>query len=193
MNANKEICLDEVSVRLLCSLKSERQKMGMSQRELAHMIGFNQCAISEYERGVKIPQIGRLIKLSEIFGYDLSSSVNYKYWHGQIEWGKLRQQLTYYGFTYRELSDYVGYQESAVCKVFWQRHGFSLTCLNAILGIFENERNLLKFREKLLRQNSPDGQEWWKRMKVPAKPNSAGHEEGGIIDCGRCEKVSVKC
>ena len=151
MDMNKKICLDEVSMRLLRSLKTERLRMGMSQRELAQVIGFNQVSIGEYERGDRIPPLCRLIKLSEIFGYDMSSSVNYKYWHGKIDWRKLRQQLTYYGFTCRELSGYVGYRESAVNKVFWQIRGFSLACLNAILGIFENERNMLKFREKLLR------------------------------------------
>ena len=150
MDANKKICLDEVSMRLLRSLKTERQKLGMSQRELGELIGFAQCSIGEYERRVKIPPLCKLIKLSEIFGYDLSSSVNYKYWHRKIDWQNLRKQLEYYGFTVRELSVYVGYGESAVDKVFWQIRGFSLSCLNAILGIFEDERRLLDFRNELL-------------------------------------------
>lgn len=176
MDANKRICLDEVSVRFLRLLKSERLNLGMSQMELAHLTGINQCSIGEYERGAKIPPLCRLIKLSEIFGYDLSSSVNYKYFHEKIDWWYLRQQLTKYGFTCRELSSYVGYRESAVNKVFWQIRGFSLDCLNAILGVFEDERRMLKFRNELLRQKTPSRREWWKRTKAPAVPNSGSRE-----------------
>ena len=138
MDANKKICLDEVSVRLLRSLKSERLKMGMSQRELGQVVGFRQCSIGEYERGVKIPPLCRLIKLSETFSYDLSSSVNYKYWHGKIEWRKMRRELHRYGLTCREVGVYVGYEESAVSRVLSQARGFSLTCLSLILEINQN-------------------------------------------------------
>lgn len=200
MDANKKICLDEVSVRLLRSLKSERQKLGISQRELAQLTGINQCSIGEYERGAKIPPLCRLIKLSETFGYDLSTSVNYKYWYGKIDWWKLRQQLTYYGFTCRELSSYVGYRESAVNKVFWQIRGFSLDCLNAILGVFEDERRLLKFRKELLSRKTLPAENGGSERKpqqcrtARAVIYGSGHSERRQEEsCGRCERVSGKC
>ena len=120
MDANKKICLDEVSVRFLRSLKSERQKLGMSQGQLGKLIGATRSIISAYEVGYRLPTVGYFVKLAEVLCYDLSSSVNYKYWYGQIDWLKLRQQLRNYGFTCSELSVYVGYQVSAVNKVFWQ-------------------------------------------------------------------------
>ena len=39
MDANKKICLDAVSMRLLCSLKSERLRRGLTQKELGVKIG----------------------------------------------------------------------------------------------------------------------------------------------------------
>ena len=124
--------------------------MGISQRKLGQMIGCVRSLISVYESGERIPSVSNLVKLAEVLEYDLSTSVNYKYWHRKIDWQNLRKQLEYYGFTVRELSVYVGYGESAVDKVFWQIRGFSLSCLNAILGIFEDERRLLDFRNELL-------------------------------------------
>lgn len=152
MDAHKKICLDEASAGLIRSLKSERLRMGLTQKELGVMIGVDRGIISHYECGRKLPLLCHLIKLSETFGYDLSSSVNYKYWHGKIEWRKLRQHLTYYGFTLKELSGYISYCIQSVCVALRGEDDFSLDCLNAILGIFENERTLLKFRNNLLRR-----------------------------------------
>ena len=176
MNANKKICLDEVSVRLLRSLKSERQKLGITQEELGKLIGATRSIISTYEVGYRLPTVGYFVKLAEFFGYDLSSSVNYKYWHGQIEWWKLREQLRYYGFTCGELSDYIGYCKRVVCAALHNESDFSLDCLNAILEIFEDERRLLKFRNELLCRNPQARREWWKRTKSPAKPNSGSRD-----------------
>ena len=125
MDANKKICLDEVSMRLLCSLKSERLRRGLTQKELGVKIGVARGIISHYECGRKRPYLCHLIKLSETFGYDLSSSVNYKYWHGQIKWYKLRQQMAYYGFTCSELSGYISYHINAVCTALYGEEDFS--------------------------------------------------------------------
>ena len=176
MDASKQICLDEVSLRLLHSLKSERARKCLSQKELGDMLGVNRVVISHYESGRSLPSLCHLIKLSEIFGYDLSTSVNYKYWHGQIDWWKLRKQLTYHGFTCTELSGYIGYGISTVCLVFQGDPKCSLGCLNAILETFENERNMLKFRKELLSRKTPARREWWKRTKAPAMPNSGSRE-----------------
>lgn len=176
MDANKKICLDEVSVRLLRSLKSERKKLGITQEELGKLIGATRSLISTYESGQRSPTVKNFVRISEVLSYDLSSSVNYKYWYGRIEWWKLRQQLTYYGFTCKELSGYIGYTHAAVVRVLRHEYGFSLDCLNAILGVLEDERRLLKFRKELLSRKIPARREWWKRTKAPAKPNSASRD-----------------
>ena len=176
MDANKRICLDEASVRLLRSLKSERQKLGMSQGQLGKLIGATRSIISTYEVGYRLPTVGYFVKLAEVLCYDLSSSVNYKYWYGQIEWWKLREQLTYYGFTCGELSSYIGYADVAVSRVLRHAYDFSLDCLNAILRIFEDERRLLKFRKELLSRKTPSRREWWKRTKAPVVPNSGSRD-----------------
>ncbi len=150
MNPNKRICLDEVSMRFLRSLKTERLKMGISQRKLGQMIGCIRSLISVYESGKRIPSVSNLVKLAEVLEYDLSTSVNYKYYHGLINWQELRERFIYFDVTLRELGSYIAYTTSAVHDVFFCRHNLSLDCLNAILTIFENERKLLDFRKELL-------------------------------------------
>lgn len=91
MDANKKICLDEVSVRFLRLLKSERLKAGLSQSELGKLVGTKRSLISTYENKSRIPTVGYFVKLAEVLGYDLSSSVNYKYYHGLIDFRRLNK------------------------------------------------------------------------------------------------------
>lgn len=44
-----------------------RNKLGISQNELAKRIGVTQGAISQWEQGLSKPTIDKLIKLGEIF------------------------------------------------------------------------------------------------------------------------------
>ncbi len=161
MDANKKICLDEVSVRFLRLLKSERLKAGLSQSELGKLVGTKRSLISTYENESRIPTVGYFVKLAEVLGYDLSSSVNYKYYHGLIDFRRLNKWLSFFGFTIRELSHYVMYDEATVGKIFSGRYKVSLDCLSKILEIFEDEHSLLKFRNKLLRQKKPSRRDIW--------------------------------
>lgn len=49
-------------------IKQRREAAGMSQKELAAMIGVDASTISLWENGVTSPKMGNLVKLAEIFG-----------------------------------------------------------------------------------------------------------------------------
>lgn len=49
------------------SLRELRKKAGLSQQQLSELLGVNQTAISQWERGVTTPSSRMLIKLSQIF------------------------------------------------------------------------------------------------------------------------------
>lgn len=49
-------------------IKQRREAAGMSQKELAAMIGVDASAISLWENDLTNPKMGNLIKLAEIFG-----------------------------------------------------------------------------------------------------------------------------
>lgn len=175
--------------------------MGLTQEELGRLIGVTRTIISTYETGRRVPTVRNFVKLAEIFGHDISQSVNHKYYHGQIDWRKLRQQLTYYGFTYRELSGYICCDASCVRIVFSRKPYFSLDCLSKILEIFEDERRLLKFRKELLRRkkrliavNDGRGRKPLQSRTAQAVSYGSGRSERRQEEsCGRCERVSGKC
>lgn len=48
-------------------IKQRREAAGMSQKELAAMIGVDASAISLWENDITSPKMGNLIKLAEIF------------------------------------------------------------------------------------------------------------------------------
>lgn len=48
-------------------IKQRREAAGMSQKELAAMIGVDASAISLWENSVTSPKMGNLIKLAELF------------------------------------------------------------------------------------------------------------------------------
>lgn len=49
------------------SLRELRKRAGLSQQQLSELLGVNQTAISQWERGVTTPSSRMLMKLSQIF------------------------------------------------------------------------------------------------------------------------------
>lgn len=49
-------------------IKERREAAGLSQAELAAMLGVHGSTISLWENGVTSPKMGNLVKLAEIFG-----------------------------------------------------------------------------------------------------------------------------
>lgn len=50
------------------SIRERRNRLGMSQAELAERIGVNQTAVSQWERGVITPTLNKARKLAETLG-----------------------------------------------------------------------------------------------------------------------------
>jgi transcriptional regulator with XRE-family HTH domain len=55
-------------------LKKAREKKGLSQQEVADFIGVSQKAYSMYEEGKRNPKHDKRVKLSKLFGLELSST-----------------------------------------------------------------------------------------------------------------------
>lgn len=149
---NKNICPDEVSISFIRSLKSLRKVMKMTQKILASTLGVTASAISSYERGRALPTLPVLMKLAAIFGADISSSVNWKYYHGEVSCYALKRGMKRYGLTYSELGDILEYDEGVVRKAVKFGYGSSLECLSKVLIVLEREDDAIKFRQKLLRK-----------------------------------------
>jgi len=51
-------------------LRSARQLLGLTQRELGHQVGISQQMVSDYERGEVTPTGARLVKLCAVLELD---------------------------------------------------------------------------------------------------------------------------
>ncbi len=148
----KRVVLDEPALIFLQSLKVIRQGAGLTKQALADAVGIARSNIVGYETTRKLPSVATLIKLAEVLEYDLSQSVNYKLYHGEIKPVWLRYQLKLYGFNYAELSRMTGYSLYSVRNCFIFSRRITPQCLHAVLRVLEREIEAAKVRQKLLRK-----------------------------------------
>ena len=148
----KRIVLDEPARKFLQSLKAMREEAAMTKAALADAIGIARTNFTNYENGKRTPSLEVLIKMADFFGYDLSESLNYKLYHGEISPALMRYQLKRYGFNYSELSRMTGYSLYSVrnCFVFSRR--VTPQCLHAVLQVLEQERQAYNFTVALIRK-----------------------------------------
>ncbi len=142
----KMIVLDGPTQRFLEELPKLRGKLGQTQRELAASINLPYSTYKNYERRVRSPTLGNLMKLAEYFGYDLSESVNYKYYHN--EFPDLKEKLSHYGLSMVELSSMTKYVLQQVWRSVHKRERGSVSCYGAILEVLSSERESEIFRQR---------------------------------------------
>lgn len=58
-------------------LRKLRKEKGLSQQELSELLGVNQTAISQWERGITTPSSRMLLQLSQLFGVTPNQILNY--------------------------------------------------------------------------------------------------------------------
>lgn len=141
--SSKKICNDEPTQGLLRGLKELRESIGYTRKELAQRIEVRPRTLQNYELQTRQPVLGRLLKLAEILGYDLSRSLNYKYYHGKVSLIRIRRRMLEKGITPQTLSRLTGYSLSMVQDTLMEKEKMSLSCLDAVLQVLrERTRNV---------------------------------------------------
>jgi transcriptional regulator with XRE-family HTH domain len=75
----KEDDLQEfIILELISEISSEREELGISQRELSKISGVPQKTISRLENGIDIPKFKTLFKLLNALNLDLEIKVSHK-------------------------------------------------------------------------------------------------------------------
>ena len=64
----------EPKYEIAYAISSEREKAGLSQRQLSQLSGITQCDISRIEGGVANPTLETLSKIFKVLGLELSIS-----------------------------------------------------------------------------------------------------------------------
>lgn len=136
--ANKKILLDIPTSSLLSSLRNRRETYGLSVSQLAEKLCVNRSTIDRYERRDYPPTLLTLINMSEFFSYDLSASLNYKFFHRQIRADELKARIKSMGLTSNELASLTGYSKAAINVAIRLSDDTSIFCLNAVLNALCN-------------------------------------------------------
>ena len=131
----KYIVLDEPTSKFLSTLRTRREEIGQKQKDVALAVKIAPPMLYIYETGKRYPTLQTLMKLADYFGYDLSESVNYKFYRGEIRPSETKERIQRQRLTYLQLALATGYSQKSVGQSVRQAPNGSLLCLNAVLGV----------------------------------------------------------
>jgi transcriptional regulator with XRE-family HTH domain len=63
----------DLSLEISENIINARLKNGLTQKELANLLGTKQSSISRLERGLSLPSLSFLLKIAEVLGMSLSA------------------------------------------------------------------------------------------------------------------------
>ena len=135
--ANKNVLLDVPTSTLLSSLKERRLAYGLSTTELAGKLCISRRSITSYERKEYPPTLLTLINIGEFFSYDLSPSLNYKFFHGLIHSDEIKARMKFLGLTCVEVARLTGYSAKTISSAININASTSIFCLNAVLSVLD--------------------------------------------------------
>ena len=172
-NQNKKAYKDKISVEFVRSIKARREAMGLTQDRLEKTAGLAHGSIWKYEKNLQFPNLRNLIKLAEFFKADISESINWKCWHGEIDLDCIRKDLVKYGVSYREADNI-----DDICNnvtLYYVVHGKpkgSVRGLAGVIEFIEKEKQREQMREEMLAPKKRK-RAWF---KAKAKEVSLSHE-----------------
>ena len=135
--ANKNVLLDVPTSTLLSSLEQRRIDFGLSVKELAKKLSLSPRSIRCYELGHYPPTLLNLINISEFFRYNLSPSLNYKFFHGLIHSDEIKARMKFLGLTCVEVARLTGYSAKTISSAININASTSIFCLNAVLSVLD--------------------------------------------------------
>ncbi|MBQ6664140.1 MAG: helix-turn-helix transcriptional regulator [Synergistaceae bacterium] len=146
---NKLIALDDVTVYFLKNLRSLRKKLGYTQYYVAQQVDVKPSSIIGYEKGYGNPTLLTLIKLAEVLKFDISESINYKFFYGKIKKSKIREDMRSFALSFREISSIIGMSREVIRVTVRFLPKASIPCLLAILQVIEREKEAFAVRQHL--------------------------------------------
>ena len=58
------------------AIKTRREQLGLTQNELAKIVGVTQGAVTQWENGISRPGVDTLCKLADVFGCKVDDILN---------------------------------------------------------------------------------------------------------------------
>lgn len=150
----KNIALDDITAEFLCNLRHLREAQGFTQKFIAEYANTTRTCVTCYEQGKSIPSLRTLIKLAEVLKYDISQSVNYKFFYRKINPDKIMKSIRVHGFSFVEISSIVGYSPEKVSLAVRAKPNASIQCLHEIMQLLQRERIAYTVRQHITRKGA---------------------------------------
>ena len=145
----KSIAMDKITREFLRNIRKRRKELGITQAVLGDAVGYTRTAVLAAEKGIFRPSLLLLIKLSEVLKADISGSINYKYFKGELRAERIKKSMRCYGLSNAELARLTGYSTKVVSVSVRLKPEISLPCLQAVLEVIRKERTAAAVRDKL--------------------------------------------
>ena len=113
----KAVYFDNVTKEFLRSIPARLTEKGMTIDDLAKEIDTTSTRTQLYTELKQQPTLGELMKMATMFDVDLHESVNYRYYHGEIDLQRLCDKIVEYGVSARELSEILNCHANYVSAV----------------------------------------------------------------------------
>ena len=150
-NFNKKaIALDDITIEFLKNMRSIRKNLGFSQAAIAKAVGYERTTIVAVELGHAYPCLELLLRLADFFHFDISQSINYKFFHRKIDTARIKKSIRLYGLSFKEISHITGYCPEFISSSVRMKPDASAICLQAILNVLRKERIAFLVREHLI-------------------------------------------
>ncbi len=154
MNVNKkQLLLDEDTLANLRCIRTERKRLGLSQRELAAMLKIGADRISVYENGKEHPLLQTYIQLAQLFDWDIENNPNYLFYHhhrSQIR--RLNILKDKHSYSYSELGEETNLSKDSVYRLLNQFKDISIASFVSVMQVLKDEDKRAKNRKKLFRR-----------------------------------------
>ena len=151
---NKLIALDDVTVDFLKNLRALRENLGYTQYYVAQQVDVKRSSIIDYEKRRVNPTLLTLIRLAEVLKFDISESINYKFFYGKIKKSKIREDMRSFALSFREIARIIGISRDSVRVTVRFLPKASIPCLLAILQVIEHEKQAFAVRQHLTRKGA---------------------------------------
>ena len=144
---------DKITLEFLSKLKELRKMLNLTLRECLEKTGIRESNLNDYERGNTYPCLKNLIKLANFYNYDISDSINWKFYPGKIRLWDIAQKKEQYALSYGDISEKLGSNKTLLCFTLSGNKIGSLRSLGRIVECLEREKELEKFRNKMLSES----------------------------------------
>ena len=147
----KQIFPDDETLKNLRNIKSARKSLGLTLKALSGRTGINLYLLSDYENQRCRPTLGKYIKLADFFGWDISKSINYRFWHQFLSLHherELKKKKLRFNLSNNEIANLLGVKCDMVRNTLNRGYKGSANIFAGILAIYDDEQR----REFLIRE-----------------------------------------